>query len=105
MEIFLGLYGDLVVANKRHSWDLVQRVMALHHGSWLIKKDLNEVTKNKEVSDKRTRDLFFLESFRHLLEDCELADLGFKGANFTWRRSSSSKSVDERLDRCLANPD
>jgi hypothetical protein len=74
-------------------------------GPWLLGGDLNEVSNDRELSHGRTREPYLFESFRHLLEDCELVDLGFVGAEFTWRRSSQPDSIEERLDRCLATPD
>ena len=102
---FLGIYGDPVATNQKWSWELVRRVLATHSGPWLIGGDLNEVLENKELSDGRTRVPYLLESFRHLMEDCELEDLGFEGAEFTWRRSSSPDSIEDRIDRCLATPE
>lgn len=101
----MGIYGDPVAANRKWSWELVRRVLAAHPGPWLVGGDLNEVLENKELIDGRVREPHLLESFRHLVEDCELIDLGFKGAEFTWRRSSSPDSVEERIDRCLATPE
>lgn len=64
--------------------------------------DFNELADNNELSYGCTSEHSLLESFHHLMEDCELADLGFVGAAFTWRKSSSPKSIQARLDTCLS---
>ena len=97
----LSLYGDLVASNRKFSWDLVRRFVGACRSPWLIGGDFNEVLDNKELSDGRVREPHLLESFRHLLEDCDLMDLGYDGADFTWRKSSSPTSIQERIDRCL----
>ncbi|KAA3479365.1 reverse transcriptase [Gossypium australe] len=46
-----------------------------------------------------------MEAFRKVLEDCELADLGFSGQWYTWERGRlASNNIRERLDRGVANP-
>lgn len=81
----------------RHSWELVRRVLISFHGPWLVGRDLDELVENKELSDGRTRDPYCRESFCHILEDCELSDLGFEGAEFTWRCNSSLSGPTLRL--------
>ena len=39
----LGLYGDPVVANRRHLWEVVRRVLGSFWGPWLVGGDFNEV--------------------------------------------------------------
>ena len=100
---FLGLYGDPVASNRKFSWDLIRRVLASFQGPWLVGGDLNEVAHDSELSHGRRRDTYLVDAFRHMLEDCDLEDLGFEGPTFTWRKSSDPDSVEERLDRCLVN--
>lgn len=42
--------------------------------------------------------------FMDAIEDCDLVDIGFKGARFTWSRGNSSTTlVQGHLDRALNN--
>ena len=57
--------------------------MGSSDGPWLVGGDLNEVADNRELSADRTREPSLFESFQHMMEDCELVDLGFEWADFT----------------------
>ena len=43
--------------------------------------------------------------FSECLDTCNMVDLGFNGPRFTWtNRKNISDLVQERIDRCFANP-
>ena len=43
--------------------------------------------------------------FSECLDTCNMVDLGFNGPRFTWtNRKDISDLVQERIDRCFANP-
>jgi endonuclease/exonuclease/phosphatase family metal-dependent hydrolase len=45
-----------------------------------------------------------MEAFKNVLNDCELADLGFWGPKFTWSNCKwDGVFTKERLDRVMAN--
>ncbi|KAL0303116.1 UNVERIFIED_CONTAM: hypothetical protein Sradi_6179700 [Sesamum radiatum] len=47
-----------------------------------------------------------IEEFRDCLLDCQLSDLGFRGAKFTWsNHREGAANVFVRLDRACASPD
>lgn len=47
-----------------------------------------------------------MNDFRSALVDCQLSDLGFTGAGFTWsNRRSDGYFTKEQLDRVVANND
>ncbi|KAA3472950.1 reverse transcriptase [Gossypium australe] len=47
-----------------------------------------------------------MATFREVMEDCELSDLGFSGKWFTWERGRlAENNIGERLDRGVANPE
>lgn len=44
------------------------------------------------------------QSFREMMEDCELRDLGYEGSWYTWERGLTKQTrVRERLDRFMGN--
>ncbi|GAA0143566.1 hypothetical protein LIER_04222 [Lithospermum erythrorhizon] len=62
----------------------------------------NEVLHSCEnVSQRRIRPTWQIDSFRQVVEDCGLVDLGYFGFPFTW----SLHSTRARLDRALASKD
>ena len=45
-----------------------------------------------------------MEDFRHIVEVCELLDLGFRGPKYTWANDKEGMTfIKERLDCGLAN--
>lgn len=45
-----------------------------------------------------------VEDFRHVINTCNLFDLGFKGSIYTWWNGRTDEDcIFKRLDRCLAN--
>ncbi|KAA3465124.1 Exo_endo_phos domain-containing protein [Gossypium australe] len=58
-----------------------------------------------EKQGGRIREERQMKTYRKVLEDCELADLGFSGQWYTWERGRLvSNNIRERLDRGVANP-
>lgn len=45
-----------------------------------------------------------MELFQNVVQDCNLLNLGFSGAWFTWERGNfTNNNIHERLDRGFAN--
>ncbi|XP_042944815.1 uncharacterized protein LOC122278695 [Carya illinoinensis] len=45
-----------------------------------------------------------MESFKRMIDDCALLDLGYEGIKFTWWNNREGvNAIHERLDRALAN--
>nr|KYP46734.1 Retrovirus-related Pol polyprotein LINE-1 [Cajanus cajan] len=81
--------------------DLI-RLANLVDGPWMLMGDFNAVLFNHERSRGRgTSVLRGDNAFRNCINQCQLVDLGFNGAPFTWRRGN----LFERLDRALASYD
>jgi hypothetical protein len=66
---------------------------------WLAIGDFNEILYHHEKEGGRSRAQVHLQAFQDALTDCELADIGFSGDEFTWQRGR----IRERLDRGTAN--
>ncbi|MBA0729118.1 hypothetical protein Golax_020420, partial [Gossypium laxum] len=57
-------------------------------------------------SEGLPRDERMMETFRRMLEECQLNDVGFEGSWFTWERGNLPETnIQERLDRGVANTD
>jgi hypothetical protein len=72
---------------------------------WVCAGDFNEVLLAHEKEGGLPRSEAAMESFRRVLEDCDLHDLGYVGDAFTWRYNHHSVGsyTRECLDRALAN--
>ena len=51
---------------------------------WLCAGDFNEIAKSHEKLGGRVRPKNQMKEFREALEVCCLADLGYRGAKYTW---------------------
>ncbi|CAM8915205.1 unnamed protein product [Rhodiola kirilowii] len=104
-DFFLTLfYGSPRCHERKDSWDLLRNLKKNSGEPWVVMGDFNEITFSWEMESKRERQPWQMRHFRRCLEDCELADLGFSGARFTY--SNKRKGADEvkaRLDRVVAN--
>lgn len=71
---------------------------------WIIGGDFNEITSQMEKKGGRLRSELALQEFRETIDRCELYDLGYIGADYTWYNNhTNSEVVWERLDRFLLN--
>lgn len=67
--------------------------------------DFNEILTQNEKWGGRPINPTRSSLFRSCINYCNLIDLGFKGAKYTWTNSriNSNGLILERLDRCLDN--
>lgn len=63
-----------------------------------------KILRDAEKSGGRQRDRSAMESFRVVLDDCNLKDINFSGSIFTWNSRRHNHCIWERLDRFLCNP-
>ncbi|KAA3460755.1 reverse transcriptase [Gossypium australe] len=71
---------------------------------WLVMGDFNEILYSFEKEEGLPKDERRMEIFCKTLEDCQLEDIGYSGAWFTWERGKFvENNVRERLDRGVAN--
>lgn len=70
---------------------------------WFVCGDFNEIMYGFEKKRGLPRDEVRMESFRHLLEVCQLIDIGYFGNWFTWETVNLPETnIQERLDRGVA---
>ncbi|CAM8954132.1 unnamed protein product [Rhodiola kirilowii] len=97
-------YGHPVTHRRAESWDLIRTLNRMMDKPWLIFGDFNEVLFEWEVKGRRIRGEWKMKKFREVMQDCNLSDIGFREAQFTY--SNKRKGVWEvkaRLDRAIAN--
>ncbi|XP_060200312.1 uncharacterized protein LOC132628554 [Lycium barbarum] len=71
---------------------------------WLVGGDFNVITEAAEKYGGLPVQFAETEDFRHCINSCQLADLGFTGSMFTWWNGRSDEAcIFKRLDRCLGN--
>jgi exonuclease III len=61
---FVGIYGDPVSVQRRHTWELLRRLRSSFTGPWLVGGDMNEVASNSEIRGGRDRGPDQLSAFR-----------------------------------------
>jgi hypothetical protein len=68
--------------------------------------DFNEIMYSFEKQGGVPKSQTQMESFRNVLDFCNLQDLGFEGDIFTWRNNNFRVEgyIRERLDRAVASP-
>ncbi|KAK6146669.1 hypothetical protein DH2020_020538 [Rehmannia glutinosa] len=101
---FTGFYGN-PDRNARHfSWDLLRRLQAQYDLPWIVGGDFNDILSYTEKWGGADFNTPYVSSFREVIDDCRLLDLGFDGPRFTWRKSlNNENNVWERLDRFLGS--
>lgn len=72
--------------------------------SWLCVGDFNDMMSNEEKLGKLPIDVRRVLNFQCMLVDCQLLDLGFQGAKYTWsNRRLGDEHMKERIVRAMAN--
>ncbi|XP_048138587.1 uncharacterized protein LOC125315992 [Rhodamnia argentea] len=71
---------------------------------WVWIGDFNETLCTWEKVGRREAENYGMQSFRELLEDCEMMDIESKGCAFTWSNNREGENVvKKRLDRAICN--
>lgn len=72
---------------------------------WLISGDFNEILNREETFSKLKYSVLIIQ-FRDVLDDCNLSDLGFNGAPFTFSNKRKGQyECKVRLDTSVASPE
>ncbi|KAH9650223.1 putative reverse transcriptase/RNA-dependent DNA polymerase [Citrus sinensis] len=99
-----GVYGHPEAHKKQHTWTLLRRLSGLSSKPWLCFGDFNEILRLDEKSEGNDKSFRRVSEFREAVQDSNLADLGYKGYQFTWCNGRDGHHfVEERLDRFLCN--
>ena len=84
-----GFYGHPDRNKRKESWDLLQHLQTYSPMAWLCIGDFNEIVDQSEKWGANPRRESQMELFRSTLEKCNLSDLGYSGAKFTWTNCQS----------------
>lgn len=99
-----SFYGQPDWTKRKESWALLQHLHDFQPDPWLCYGDFNEIVRLHEKVGGARRKEEHMAEFRSALETCNLSDLGYKGAKFTWNnRQNDGSFIKERLDRVLSN--
>ena len=100
---FTGFYGAPETLLRDETWNLLRDLHSRFSLPWLCGGDFNELLKSHEKCGGRLRPYGQMESFRQVLDECNLLDLGYMGNKFTWSKSfPNGGMVWERLDRAVS---
>ena len=103
---FTGFYGCPETNRHQDSWNMLKNLSSSSSLPWLCAGDFNEIAKSHEKLGGRVRPENQMKEFREALDICCLADLGYRGAKYTWyKKLTGGITVWERLDRAVANPE
>ncbi|KAL0446061.1 UNVERIFIED_CONTAM: hypothetical protein Slati_1734000 [Sesamum latifolium] len=94
------------VAKRKNTWNLLRQLSDQSSRAWICVGDFNEILYDYEKEGMHPRAQWQMNEFRQCLTDCELQDMGFKGAPFTWCNNREEPfMVRARLDRacCTKN--
>ncbi|GMI85864.1 hypothetical protein HRI_002255700 [Hibiscus trionum] len=99
-----GFYGAPETHMRDEAWRVLRSLDDSHGCPWLVIGDFNEILFASEKRGGLLRSERQMTSFRNVLEDCSLSDIGYRGRWFTWQKGvNSAGHVRERLDRGVAN--
>ena len=97
-------YGHHVAAKRHKSWALLKHLKQFSPIPWVCIEDFNEILTQEEKTGAVLRKERQMDQFQDALDVCNLRDLGYSGARYTWNNSRHDENfVLERLDWALAN--
>lgn len=101
---FIGFYGSPQPQNKIASWDLLRLLGQDQNYPWLFSGDFNEITYSFEKKGGLPREEKRMAAFRKVLNECQLIDVGYSGAWYTWEKGNLQETnIRERIDRGVTN--
>lgn len=101
---FTGFYGHWSVSQRKHSWELLQRIGSHRRLPWCILGDFNEILYDCESDSSRPRPTAQMKAFRQAIENLELMEIEMENTLYTWRnRRQGDDSVRAKLDHCFGN--
>ncbi len=101
---FTGVYGWPRSIDRHKTWTLLCDIKDASSLPWICVGDFNEILWSHGKCGGLPKNITMMTYFREALDDCDLADLGYSGPNFTWCNNQQGIAmIRERLDRGLGN--
>jgi hypothetical protein len=96
-------YGEANRSLRHKTWETMRVLRGESTLPWVCLGDFNEILHKEEQFGPNERDSAQIEAFREAVDICGLADLGYKGLDWTWeKRVAGGEFCRVRLDRALA---
>ena len=98
------VYGEAQTHLRHQTWDTLKGISNLMDDPWLCIGDFNEILRPDEQHGPNEHDSAQIEAFREAVDVCGLADLGYRGLDWTWEKKvAGGHYCRVRLDRALAS--
>ncbi|KAL9683096.1 hypothetical protein QQ045_014911 [Rhodiola kirilowii] len=98
------VYGSLDLNIRKDLWEEMSMVADQCDKPWLICGNFNTILSWSEKKGGNRKKGKALRDFNEFISRVGVADVGFKGNDFTWSNNQEGESqIWERLDRCLGN--
>ena len=95
-------YGEANRSLWYKTWDMMTRLRGESTSPWLCIGDFNEILRKEEQVGPNERDSAQMEAFREAADVCALADLGYRGLDWTREKKvAGGHYCRVRLDRAL----
>lgn len=89
--------------DRKIFWNTLQNLVETNGYPWLCLGDFNEIGWSWEKQGSRGGNRVQMQFFQNFVENCELTDLKFKGAPYTWTNNQGGDpNIRERLDKTMA---
>ena len=96
------IYGEPSWDNKDRTYRLLRDLHAQSSLPWVAIGDFNEILRTEEQFGPNERDSAQMEAFREAADVCALADLGYRGLDWTREKKvAGGHYCRVRLDRAL----
>ena len=97
------LYASTDDKRRKGQWNELSKRIGRSQGACMVLGDFNDIVDDEEKERGSYRSMASTRNFREFLADNELLDLGFEGYPVTWRNKRENGSIQQRLDRGVAN--
>lgn len=81
--LLTGFYGNPNTVKREASWHLLRMIKPTDNKPWLCMGDYNEILQQNEKVGGDSRKFSQMESFRQVLQQTDLRDMGYRGPKFT----------------------